>query len=185
MNTASHWAVEDWDRFAHVTRAAAPQVAGEREMLRGWLDFHRMTLFAKLRGLDDAQLRRRAVPPSAMSLLGLLRHSTDGEIALFRAVALGEEVTYLYGDDTPLGGDFDGVDAADIAADIQRWLDACADSRRIEAAIESLDAPVHELWPGQGPATLRWVMVHMVEEYARHNGHADLLREVVDGATGY
>ena len=175
----------DWTQFDHLTRASAPQVATERDMLRGWLDFQRMTLFGKLRGLDGAQLTRRAVPPSVMSLLGLLRHSTDGEIALFRAVVLGEEVTYLYGDDTPLGGDFDGVDAADIDADIQLWIDACADSRRIEAAIDTLDAPVHEPWPGQGPATLRWVMVHMIEEYARHNGHADLLREVIDGATGY
>jgi hypothetical protein len=164
----------DWTQFDHLTRASAPQVATERDMLRGWLDFHRMTLFGKLRGLDDTQLTRRAVPPSAMSLLGLLR-----------AVALGEDVTYLYGDGTPLGGDFDGVDTADIGADIQLWIDACADSRRIEASIDTLDAPVHELWPGQGPATLRWVMVHMIEEYARHNGHADLLREVIDGATGY
>ena len=175
----------DWNPYDHLVRVGASQTDGERDMLRGWLDFQRMTLFDKLRGLDAEQLRRRAVPPSAMSLLGLLRHSTDGEIALFRAVALGEDVTYLYGDDTPLGGDFDGVDTADIDADIQLWIDACADSRRIEAGIDTLDAPVHELWPGQGPATLRWVMVHMIEEYARHNGHADLLREVIDGATGY
>ena len=185
MRTPRLWMISDWDRFDHVARVEPPQVGCEREMLRGWLDFQRMTLFGKLRGLDAAQLTRRAVPPSAMSLLGLLRHSTDGEIALFRAVALGEAATYLYGDDTPLGGDFDGVDTADIAADIQRWINACADSRRIETGIDTLDAPVHELWPGQGPATLRWVMVHMVEEYARHNGHADLLREVIDGATGY
>ena len=154
-------------------------------MLRAWLDFQRMTLFRKLHGLDTDQLVRRPIAPSTMSLLGLLRHSTDGELALFRAVVLAEDVTYLYGPDTPLGGDFDDVATADVDRDIQLWLDACADSRRIEASVDNLDATGHELWPGQGPVTLRWVLVHMIEEYARHNGHADLLREVIDGTTGY
>jgi hypothetical protein len=179
------WTAQHWDRYAHLQRAHAPQVGDERAMLRGWLEFQRLTLLDKLRGLDAEQLRRRAIAPSDMSLLGLIRHSTDGEIALFRVVALGEEVEYLYGDDTPLGGDFAGVDDADIGRDLDLWVEACDHSRRIEADLPSLDASGHELWPDQGDLNLRWVMVHMIEEYARHNGHADLLREVIDGEVGY
>ena len=178
-----------WTPLEPPLRQSPQAAADERTMLRSWLDFQRATLLGKLAGLSAAQLAIRAVPPSTMSLIGLLRHSTDGEIALFRAGALSEDVIYLYGDDTPLGGDFDGV-SADITADsvttdVRLWLEACADSQRIEAAIDGLDALGAEQWPGHGPASLRWVMVHMIEEYARHNGHADLIREVIDGSTGY
>ncbi len=151
-------------------------------MLEAWLDFHRQTLLAKCSGLTDEQLRRRAVPPSPLSLLGLVRHMADVERSWFRHRIGGEDVGYLYSSKDDPDGDFDNVDEADPEADLAAFAEE-VDRARAAVAGRGLDETFfhrrHRI-----DMSVRWVYVHMVEEYARHNGHADLLRECIDGVTG-
>jgi uncharacterized damage-inducible protein DinB len=165
-----------------VERIDPPLVAQEREMLDAWLDFHRATLAVKCEGLTDDQLRARAVPPSSLSLLGLVRHMGEVERSWFRRVLGGEQAPpHYYSDENP-DGDFDDVAGAGVAEAFGYWRDECAHARERVAAAPSLDVT------GTGRRgetySLRWIMVHMIEEYARHNGHADLLRERIDGTVG-
>ncbi len=166
-----------------VTRTSPPRVAGERESLDSWLDFHRSTLLVKCRGLTGEQLARRAVPPSSLSLLGLVRHMAEVERAWFRLRLAGEAgLDDLYCSDESPDGDFDLAEAASAEADLAVWAREC-ELARAAAAGRSLDETfVHERYGST--IDLRWVHVHMIEEYARHNGHADILREQIDGATG-
>ena len=160
--------------------------AGERDMLSGWLDFHREVLLWKCEGLTDEQLKRRSVPPSNLSLLGLVRHMAEVERGWFRVVLLGEDMPDLY--TTPEGPDpdFNGVDDADVAETFRTFEQECAAAREAVAAAPDLDLISEERSKRTGEAwSLRWIVTHMIEEYARHNGHADLLRETIDGATGY
>jgi len=159
----------------------------ERTTLRRFLEFQRTTFATKLLGLSTSQLRMRGASPSAMSLLGLVRHHAEGERGLMQILFLGEEHDPWWVTDETPDLDWTGVDDADAVADIDRWLDAVEASRAAEELVASLDevSVGPELYPGQGPVNLRWVLVHLIEEYARHNGHADLLRERIDGATGY
>lgn len=150
-------------------------------MLQSWLDFHRQTLLAKCSGLDSAQLKRRAVAPSTLSLHGLVRHMAEVERGWLRITAAGQRLEYLYCSEANPNGDFDDIDAADPADDFGVY------HREMQLA----DAGVAELpldHPCRTPAgtefSLRWVYLHLIEEYARHNGHADLLREQIDGRTG-
>ena len=162
-------------------RAEPPLAAQEREMLNSWLEFHRDTLALKCDGLTGDQLRQRAVPPSSLSLLGLVRHMAEGERQWFAMVLGGEQIPYHYYTDDDPEAEFDDLDDADVAEAFETWRSECADARRRAAAAPSLD--VTATWRGQ-EFSLRWIMVHMVEEYARHNGHADLLRERIDGTVG-
>jgi uncharacterized damage-inducible protein DinB len=157
-----------------------PYVGDERPLLEAWLDFHRATLLWKCSGLDAEQLRQRSVPPSTMSLLGLVRHLTEVERTWFTRVLTGEDAPPLYYSDDDPDGDFDGVDDADAEADLARFTAQVATSRATATAHGLEDTGTRR---GQ-PVSLRWIYGHMIEEYARHNGHADLLREAVDGATG-
>jgi hypothetical protein len=160
-------------------RRDPPVAAGERAMLESWLEFHRATLLTKCEGLSDAQLRQRSVPPSSLSLLGLVRHATQVERNWFRA-ALTDDTEPLYA-----GQDEFDVDTADAAADLARLRAEVEHSRRVAAAQPSLDTLGTGIRGGERIApSLRWIYVHMIEEYARHNGHADLLRERIDGAVG-
>jgi uncharacterized damage-inducible protein DinB len=162
-------------------RIDPPYVAGERAMLESWLEYHRATLSWKCEGLDDAQLRQRAVPPSSLSLIGLVRHMADVERNWFRRVLGGENVPGIYWTDDDLDADFNDVDAADVQEAFATWRAECEHARRNAAAAASLDVTGQR----RGEAvTLRWILVHMIEEYARHNGHADFLRERIDGAVG-
>jgi uncharacterized damage-inducible protein DinB len=164
-----------------VERVEPPLVAAERGMLDAWLDYHRDTLALKCDGLSGGQLRERAVPPSSMSLLGLVRHMAEVERQWFTMVLGGEQVSFHYCTDDNPDAEFDDVDGADAAEAFETWRSECADARRRVAAAPSLDATV----TGRGQEfSLRWIMVHMIEEYARHNGHADLLRERIDGTVG-
>jgi uncharacterized damage-inducible protein DinB len=159
--------------------------AGERDMLTGWLDLHRAVLLWKCEGLTDEQLKRRSVPPSALSLLGLVRHMADVERGWFRQVLLGEDVPSLYETPGDRDADFNGVDGADAAADFATFEAECAAARQAVAAAPDLDMLSQERSQRTGQQfSLRWIVTHMIEEYARHNGHADLLRETIDGATG-
>jgi uncharacterized damage-inducible protein DinB len=160
-------------------REHMPTTAGERESLRGYLDFHRATLAMKCDGLTDEQLRLRASPPSTLSLLGLVRHLADVERAWFRRVIDKQDAEPLYGD-FAAAHDATGATREEAFA---TWQAEIAESRRIEQAAESLDVTAYASGWGQ-EVSLRMVMLHMIQEYARHNGHADLLREAIDGATG-
>ena len=157
--------------------------ADERTMLSGFLDYHRATLLTKCEGLSDEQLKTRAVPPSSMSLLGLVRHMSEVELGWFAREIDGDETaTPIYYSEASPDGDFDDLDSAPVAEVFARFDEEIARARRIAAA-RDLDETTPRLRDGQ-PLTLRWVLTHMIEEYARHNGHADLLREQIDGATG-
>jgi len=150
-------------------------------MLSSWLDFHRDTLALKCDGLTADQLRRRAVPPSSLSLLGLVRHMAEGERQWFTMVLGGEQIPYHYYTDDRPEAEFDDVDGADVAEAFETWRAECAGARERVAAATSLD----DTGTQDGKEfSLRWIMVHMIEEYARHNGHADLLRERIDGTVG-
>jgi uncharacterized damage-inducible protein DinB len=167
-------------------RPRPAQSAGEREMLTGWLEHHRGILIWKCDDLTAEQLRLRAVPPSTLSLLGLVRHMAEVERGWFQAVFLGEDVPDLYDRSTDEDADFNDVDQADPADAFTAFEQECAVSRRVLAQAQSLDALSKQSSDRTGqPWSLRWIITHMIEEYARHNGHADLLRERVDGTTGY
>jgi uncharacterized damage-inducible protein DinB len=166
-----------------VDRVDPPFVNDERSMLDSWLDFHRATLAWKCEGLSAEQLRERSVPPSSLSLLGLVRHMTEVERSWFRRIIEGADAPPLYYDDADPDGDFDNVDDADPDEAFRAWREECDHARRVAATTATLDAIGKDLRHGE-PVSLRWVLVHMIEEYARHNGHADLLRERIDGAAG-
>ena len=162
-------------------RPEPPFVAGERPMLEAWLEWQRATLMWKCGGLDDDQLRRRSLPPSSMSLLGLVRHLTDVERYWFRRTLDRQDGPPHHWDtDGDADADFNGVDQADVAADLALYWQEVESAREI-AARHDLDAAGTR--HGR-PVSLRWIYVHLISEYARHNGHADLLREGIDGATG-
>jgi uncharacterized damage-inducible protein DinB len=164
-----------------VSRVQPPLTGDERAALEGWLDFHRATLLMKCAGLSADQLRVRSVAPSTLSLLGLVRHMAEVERWWFRRSFAGEQLGTIYCPDDRPDGDFDDVDTAAAEADFATYAAEC-DAARIAAAGRGLDETF--LSPRGRSIDLRWVYLHMIEEYARHNGHADLLRERIDGATG-
>ena len=162
-----------------ITRQSTPYVADERQMLEAWLDFQRQTLLGKCSGLTAEQLRQRAAPPSTLSLLGLVRHMAKVERIWFRHRAAGEDVPPMY--DPALGKDhdFEALDPADAPNAFAR-LEAEWDAADAAAARFDFD---HLVEVHGEPFSLRMIYVHMIGEYARHNGHADLLREAIDGVT--
>ncbi len=161
-----------------VERPRGPLTGPERPMLQAFLDWHRLTLLRKCAGLTGEQMAERAVPPSSLTLLGLVRHMTKVERAWFRQRFAGEPVGNPFGDETD--ADFDRLDPARAAADYARLTEEIklADAAVANASLD--DTFVHR---GQ-VMSLRMIYLHMIEEYARHNGHADLLRERTDGTTG-
>jgi uncharacterized damage-inducible protein DinB len=163
-------------------RANPPFVADERAMLASWLDYHRATLETKCAGVSDEALRERLEGhPSSLSLLGLVRHLAEVERAWFQRRVSGQDAPPLYYSQDDPDGDFDNVDGADVEEAFSTWRAECQRAREVLAGIESLDT-VFDL-DGER-ISVRWLLVHMIEEYARHNGHADLLRERIDGAVG-
>lgn len=153
---------------------------GEREMLEGWLEYHRVTLLLKCGGLDDASRKARPVPTSKLSLHGLVRHMAEVERNWFRRVLAQEQLGHIWLDPEVEDSELVPLDRADWEADLSAWQAECSASRAA-AAGRSLDDT--GLRRGQ-PCSLRWIYTHMIEEYARHNGHADLIRELIDGAVG-
>jgi uncharacterized damage-inducible protein DinB len=156
--------------------------AGERELVRAYLDFHRDTLAAKCAGLSDDELRTRSVPPSGLSLLGLVRHMAEVERAWFRRVIDGQDVPLVWGEGWDFQAAYD-ASASTGAEAFAAWQAEVAHARRIEAAAPSLDVTGVDRRSGT-EFSLRRVLLHVLQEYARHNGHADLLRERIDGVTG-
>lgn len=164
-------------------RVPRPAQADERTTLVAFLRWHRLTLEYKCSGLTPADLARRGVGRSALSLLGLVRHDAEGERFWFRQVMAGQNPPLLFPTADPDAAfDVTGADEEVVARAWQAWRDEVAFADDFVAGAPDLDVVGHE--PGAGPVSLRWVLLHMVEEYARHNGHADLLREQIDGAVG-
>ncbi|MFH9610073.1 DinB family protein [Streptomyces sp. NPDC017448] len=157
--------------------------AAERPMLEGWLDYHRETLAVKCAGLTDAQLREASAPPSALTLLGLVRHLAEVERFWFREILAGEKLPDLYSTEERPDGDFEVAETATWAGTEPVWREQIAAARANTAAL-GLDDFSRGVGSAGAPFSLRWIYTHMIEEYARHNGHADLLRERLDGATG-
>ena len=161
-----------------VTREDPPFVAGERDMLDAFLAFQQQTLLLKIDGLSEADLRRSFVP-SGTSFLALVKHLAYVHRWWFRAVFAGEQVDIPWqrGDES---GDW-RIEANDtVASLVAFYQDEVALARAITRAAQPDDIARH---PAIRP-TLRWVLTHMVEEVARHNGHADFTRELIDGSTG-
>ncbi|GAB2936009.1 DinB family protein [Micromonospora polyrhachis] len=165
-----------------IERLGPPLRAGERETLRAFLDFHRATLAMKCEGLTDDELRRQSMPPSTLSLLGLVRHMAEVERTWFRRVINAEDIPLVWSAE----GDFQvayDASAASRPEAFDAWQREVEHARRIEAAAESLDVTGHQARWGED-VSLRLVMLHLIHEYARHNGHADFLREGIDGIVG-
>jgi hypothetical protein len=158
--------------------------ADERTTLEQFLDYYRGTIETKIDGLDDEQARIE-IPPSDMTLIGLVRHLAEVERNWFRRRFIGEDAPPMfYSDDDP-DGDFHVGPTDRIADALAVYRAECARAREIAGAAPSLDALSVVSVPGyDAPVSLRWIYVHMIEETARHAGHADLLRETIDGVTG-
>jgi uncharacterized damage-inducible protein DinB len=155
---------------------------GEREMLEEWLEFHRTTLLLKCEGLDDHARKARPVPTSLLSLHGLVRHMAEVERSWFRRVLQREPgAPFIFFDPAVEDSDLVPLDDADWAADLAAWQAECQASRDA-AAVRDL-GDTGRTRAGE-PCSLRWIYAHMIEEYARHNGHADLIRELADGSVG-
>jgi uncharacterized damage-inducible protein DinB len=165
-------------------REGGPTLGDERATLVEYLRSQRLTLELKCSGLDAADLARRSVEPSTLSLLGLVRHLADVERSWFRRVMAGQDAPRRYSSEADPDGDFDGAvpDPEVVAEAWKAWREEVAFTDRFVAEAPHLD--VLGQTRDQGPVSLREVLVHMVEEYARHNGHADLLRERIDGRVG-
>ncbi|MFB7357950.1 DinB family protein [Streptomyces gardneri] len=165
-------------------RFTGPATGDERRMLVGFLADQRATLVLKCAGIADG-LAHRAVAPSTLSLLGLVRHLADVERHWFREILAGQtDAAPLFSSPADPDGDFDGAtpDPEAVTAAWDAWHAAVAFAERFTAEAPDLDVSAHDAW--RGTVSLRWVLIHMIEEYARHNGHADLLRERLDGTTG-
>ena len=170
------------DDLSDKRRAEPSFVLGEREMLEAWLEFHRTTLLLKCEGLSDSARKQQPVPTSRLSLHGLVRHAAEGERNWFqRNLLRNTTAPFIWADAVVEDREFAPLDGADWATDLDLWTAECAQSRAAAAALELDDVGLRH---GR-PCSLRWVYVHAIEEYARHNGHADIIREMVDGAVGW
>ena len=158
--------------------AAKAFAEDERSVLLGYLAYHRAVLARKVEGLDDQQARQPACPPSSLTLLGLIRHMTDVERWWFRRCHLAEDVPDLFDDDAAWRLPPDATVATALAA---YWDEIAVIDRHLATA--SMDDR-NQGGPERLEHALRRTVVHMIEEYARHCGHADLLREAIDGTTG-
>jgi uncharacterized damage-inducible protein DinB len=159
----------------------------ERSVLLGYLDYHRKVLVRKAEGLTDEQASLAACPPSDMTLLGLIRHMADVERNWFRRALMDEDIAPIhYGVSHPDGdedGDFHPPPGATLAEALATWRSE-VEVADANIAASSLDDRERRPNGDREPSSLRRIIVHLIEEYARHCGHADLLREAIDGATG-
>src|SRR5438309_10656251 len=171
-------------------RENGPTLGDERTTLVEALRCQRLTLEMKCTDLDAEAMARRSVEPSTMSLLGLVRHLADMERATFRGMMAGQDVAPLFCSDAEPDGDFDGAvpDPRVVAEAWDAWRAEVDFATRFVAQAPSLDItgndPLNQHGSGGGLMSLREVLVGTSEEYARHIGHADLLRERIDGRIG-
>jgi uncharacterized damage-inducible protein DinB len=161
-------------------REAGAQLTDERSTLVEYLRNYRLTLEMKCANLDAEQMARRSVPPSTMSLLGLVRHMAEVERSWFQRHMAGQDAPKLYCSEEDPDGDWNGAAADQLVVEEawRTWREQVEFSERFVADVSDLGTP------GTSGVQLREVLVHMIEEYARHCGHADLLRERIDGRVG-
>src|SRR5690348_16052915 len=171
------WIAPDAERSE---RYPARRNEPEQEMLRDWLDWHRATLLRKCAGLDATALARRAVPPSNLSLLGLVRHMADTERGWVRQTFRGEQIPDLYYRPDAKDADFKEATPASAERDFEIYQ---SEREAVNAALANADLDATFTFR-ERPISVRWMWQHLIEEYARHNGQADLLRESIDGQTG-
>ncbi|MFC9694978.1 DinB family protein [Kribbella sp. NPDC056951] len=175
MTTIAAWTAPD------VERPDGSLTAPEGELLRGYLDFYRSTLLYKCAGLTAEQLATRPSPPSNLSLLGLIRHLTKVERIWFRIhFASGEKAEPLFAPELGKDADFELIDPADAEAAYDGLV---AEWKLSDEAAAGRSFDERFVFNGT-ESTLRMIYIHLVGEYARHCGHADLLREQLDGTTG-
>lgn len=163
-------------------RISVPESGDERAMLTAYLTFYRQTLVNKCAGLSFEQLTRRAVPATTMTLLGLIRHVVTAEQHWFERVMPGAKAQWHFITREDQDGDFENLDSHSLQ-EVMAIFDMTCAASDAEIAAHQLDDLAAENHHGQ--PSLRWILIHMIEEYARHCGHADLIRESIDGATGY
>ncbi|WP_074314741.1 DinB family protein [Micromonospora cremea] len=164
-----------------VSRPSDVLVAPEADHLRHLLDWHRATLLHKCAGLDAEQLARSPLAFSNLSLLGLIRHMAKVERTWFRTLFRSESLDTLYSTPERRDADFDDIDPASAQGDYARLVEETELARQAVAAASMDDTFT---FPDEDVASLRYVYLQMIAEYARHNGHADLLRQAIDGARG-
>ena len=157
----------------------------ERELLPGYLQWQRETFVLKCEGLDAEQLARQSLPPSRISLLGLIRHLSDVERYWFRDVMAGLDAPRRYRSPDDIDGEWTGAlaDPALVDEAWARWREEAAWGDRFIAEATDFDVLSRRERDG-GRLNLRTVVLHLIEEYARHIGHADILREQIDGRVG-
>jgi len=166
------------------TERIDPPLAGdERTQLDSWLDYHRVTLAIKCEGLSAEQLRERAIPSTTLTLLGLVRHMTEVERSWFRKILEGEDAPDIYFSEHDRDADFNDLMSHEPAEVFELWRLEITRAREICEG-RSLDELSKRIDERGELFSLRWIYLHMIEEYARHNGHADLIREAIDGAVG-
>jgi hypothetical protein len=154
----------------------------ERDQLEAWLDYHRKTLLVKCSGLTGEQLATASAPPSNLTLIGLVRHMAEVERSWFRTRFAAEPVGAMWSTEEQPDAEFENVDPATAEQDYATFLRE-VELARAAVRNRSLDETYLNKYYN-APMDLRWIYLHMIEEYARHNGHADLIRERIDGATG-
>jgi uncharacterized damage-inducible protein DinB len=167
-----------------VERVEPRPASDERTMLVEFLDYYRASLELKTEGLTDAQAATATCPPSILTLTGLVRHMAEVERNWFRRRLAGEDAPPIWFSEERPDGDLE-VDATTSLADsLAAWRAEIANADLILATATSLDQLAKRpVWDGV-IVSVRWVLIHMIEEYARHCGHADLLRERIDGVVG-
>jgi hypothetical protein len=163
-------------------REEPPKIADERTSLATWLDYQRATLLVKCQGLSGEALAQASAPPSTLTLLGLLQHMLGVEWWWFEHIFVGGDAPEPFATGNDPEWEFTHLLTDQVEETRARFEAQCAHSRAIVEAADSLD--VLAASDERTPRDLRWIMVHMIEEYARHNGHADLLREAIDGEVG-
>ncbi|MGK5549213.1 DinB family protein [Streptomyces sp. URMC 127] len=163
-------------------RSMPPTISDERTALESWLDFHRATLALKCAGLTEAQLREASAAPSTLTLMGLVRHMAEVERSWFRRCLAREDAPPIYYSDENPDADIDVSPEDSWEEAYATWQAEIAAAREAVRgrSLDDLGFAAHR----NKEFDLRWIYLHMIEEYARHNGHADLIRERIDGATG-
>lgn len=171
------------ETFSAPERPAVPNSGPEAPQLEAWLDFYRATLLHKCDGLNVAQLKTRPIATSSLSLLGIVRHMTFVEQVWFETTFAGADTVDYYKTDGDRDADFNDLDGAAAETVFDLYEEVVAVSR---ALVKDHSLDEHAARPRRGrDVDLRWIFVHVIEEYARHAGHADIIRELIDGTTGY
>jgi hypothetical protein len=160
-------------------RTPEPESVPERELLLGWLSFHRNALAAKCEGMSDKQLIEQSAPPSTLSLLGLVRHLTEMERHYIGHALSGDGRDFAYCTDEDEEADIENLDLSMVEASQRNWQDQMRESDALIARYDDLGADGATGW-----FSVRWSLLKVIQEYARHNGHADIVRERIDGLRG-